>query len=1526
MKRSQSLRQSLDDVKYEQYVNNLNDRLPSLVDPNDIDCQRWPWELVQNAKDTVVKRPNKDDRYVDVIIKYYRDDEGKKKLYFEHNGDQFTDKAITGLIWKFSAEKRNEQFTEDGLSRDKQSTGRFGTGFMTTHALSFTVDISGSLYHGDPGIERNVSVDFTLHREGPGDEEYKKGVDRTEQEIDENMDKRLIKPGGYLPTRFTYHLNKEASEKAAEMGIKNVRLNAAQTMLFCPTVRSITVADEINDSHFKITRKNNDEVKNSVKETVFVEESNDIELPVERRFISIEIEEYSEAISSHWKAKDRNLRLHVAVEVDHNNNILPIPSNSPAVYCSLPLIGFEKMTLPFYINSNDFEPSTERTSLYLKKKRYENRTNEETDTTETYYLQSGINWSIFERSIPLYESIVDYLIENNYNSRFNLVNGLSDVLKAPWTDETKNCLASRFILPLRSMLVKKELVKTCSNYRSIESGIKFVECSKERNQNAFYNICKSVYKNELPVEEENQQWISLKWGRFSFNTDFDEKKSDDENPSFPTIDYLGIAKYIENSATIKGLKLISPNEDLQDGDNSSEDNDAIKLVWLNLFYEWIATAGLPILAQMKIVPNRLGEFCSCEQGGNLKDASEIPTSVFDFMKKIQIDWDAELLMEGIMNVPLDKATKADAISAIKDRAKEIRIREVNSPNALIPLLMALPNNEDGRVDEFYNKRVQIVSILKTMFRTETNNFESTTLELKAETWEETDNWFMGIVAKMIADRKRLDRIDGNETDDELKKKYCTAEWLAKTLDFMFKKQYLHQEDVTYKDDKSDTLSIIPNRYGDFYPINQLHLQGSIPNELLVVELNKTGYDVNSELLYAGFTLNEKVSITDLTVTKLATTYNSFFASEAEDNDKLSVAKYLIHLIPEFGDQFKEIRELYNIFTNADENERKTTTISTSDLNIWTGAKEFLIKYLCSEASKLSDLKSIGQHITRNQVNNNLISEKDYSEIGMNWLNRISTILENSKLDLSEDIKIVPDWYGKLHAPKEIIYDGTKLINGYKDTSLLVSLLDGDLWTHFPDEEKEDGDEYFTGSISHPYYCFANNYQDNTDEKLFGLVDKLVSYCSENNSTEWRTLLKSSIQTLLSFFDKNNNVDWICKDDPKFTRLFRKTYLNRKNLSYDFIYDAETKARISRINENFSPEEIEDLINEQETVKNILARKEYYTSLEEENHKLIEKIEGLSGITDIIKDCTPDQLDQVKELVSRLTVDGNLNVGGETPTGGDDKVVPKVEIVPETYEIDVVDYLGNIQHVKTDQVQYAGLSLEEIEQYVSEAKAAVVKFFRELNEREHLGLQFDTEKIGRNSYSQLYGISDSNGKEIPLVVHSYKGPQYRYFDLNWYDWQQLSRPGSMLWVLTVSGLQCLPLYALPIRNFNFSLDSSMSNEGRAALLTLAQVGKQYNQVSFDFGNNMPHGFVNPVAFDYVPTELKDCVESIKQVCDANLPSLSGIYNNARNIPIMHSLSGYSRALKEMETSETQREIFESAPNNMKPPVVGTSFIE
>lgn len=1205
MERSPSLKKSLDDVKYEQYVNNLHDRLPQLTDPSDIDCQRWPWELLQNAKDTVVKRTNPEDRYVDVTIKYYTDSEGKKKLYFEHNGDQFTNKAITGLIWKFSAEKRNEQTTEDGLTRDKQSTGRFGTGFMTTHALSLTVDVSGSLFHDGEDVMRNVSVDFTLHREGPDDEAYKAGVDRTEREIDENMGKRPIPAGQILPTRFTYHLNKEASEKAARMGIENVRANAAQTMLFCPSVRSITVIDEENHVTFNITRKNNNESKNVVKETIFVEESSDKNEPIIRRFISKEIEEYSKEISSHWKTKGRNLRLHVAVEVDKDNNILPIPSTSPAVYCSLPLIGFESMSLPFYINSNDFEPATERTSLYLKKKRYEYRTNEETEEEEQFYLQSGINWSIFERSLSLYESVVDYLVDNGYKKRYNLINGLGEILNGAWGIETKNCLASRFILPLRNMLVKKDLVKTSMGYRSINSEVKFVECSKDCNSHDFYDICKTIYGTNLAVEDENENWVALKWGRFTFESEFDEKKAESENPAFPTVKYDKVAKYIEDATCINNLNLIIENDSDTDSNFDAEQQKAFvvsqKLQWLNKFYEWIEASKITNLADKKIVPNRLGYFCSTEQGCDLKDASDIPTSIFDFMKRLEIDWDKNLLMEGVQHITLTKETKDNIIVAIKDRSKEIRddkdLSDGSKLTMLLPLLMALPATEDGRTQDFYDKRSKILSILKTIYQSDSKKVDSVTLELKAEAWEDSDKWFMSHVSKEIANRNHLDIIEPEDTEEQIASKYCTPEWLSDIISFMFDKGYLHLDDITESESSDDVLSIIPNRYGDFKPINLLYKQGLIPDKLLDDSLKDTGFDIKEVLLYDGFLLNEKAKITDYQITTLASKYNEYF--DGEDNGKKEfVSKFLLHLVPESGEQYKEIRNLYDEYNNV--KDATIAIIKTSELNIWKGAKDYMIGLLAEKASECKSVSAIGKTL-KNYTNKSELTfeqERECRKLGMSWLNRLAQVIKKGKVSVKEDLLLIPDWHGNLHPKNEVIYNGA-ILNKYELCSSLIDLIDGNLWSHFPDEKKENGDEGMTNSIVHPLYVFAEEFQNDTDKQLFNLVDRLVSFCSEHNSTDWRTLLKRSIQTLLAFFEANESNSmskWSIRneEDPKLSRLFPETYKNRKNLSYDYIYDAETKARFSQMNDNYSSDEIEILIENKDFVKKILQSSDLMT--------------------------------------------------------------------------------------------------------------------------------------------------------------------------------------------------------------------------------------------------------------------------------------------------------------------------------------------
>lgn len=90
--------------------------------------------------------------------------------------------------------------------------------------------------------------------------------------------------------------------------------------------------------------------------------------------------------------------------------------------------------------------------------------------------------------------------------------------------------------------------------------------------------------------------------------------------------------------------------------------------------------------------------------------------------------------------------------------------------------------------------------------------------------------------------------------------------------------------------------------------------------------------------------------------------------------------------------------------------------------------------------------------------------------------------------------------------------------------------------------------------------------------------------------------------------------------------------------------------------------------------------------------------------------------------------------------------------------------------------------------------------------------------------------------------------------------------------------------------------------------------------------MPHGFINPIPFDYVPEELNNCISSIKGVCDQNIPQIADVYNYGKNIPLIRSTVGYSSIMKEYEETGNMRDIFDAPANNIVAPSVGTSFID
>ena len=95
----------------------------SLKNKEELEKTRWVWELLQNAKDTAT------DEGVDVTFQL--DDD---KIIISHNGMPFETSHLIAILHKKSTKS---------LGGGDGTTGKYGTGFVTTHILSKKLTISG---------------------------------------------------------------------------------------------------------------------------------------------------------------------------------------------------------------------------------------------------------------------------------------------------------------------------------------------------------------------------------------------------------------------------------------------------------------------------------------------------------------------------------------------------------------------------------------------------------------------------------------------------------------------------------------------------------------------------------------------------------------------------------------------------------------------------------------------------------------------------------------------------------------------------------------------------------------------------------------------------------------------------------------------------------------------------------------------------------------------------------------------------------------------------------------------------------------------------------------------------------------------------------------------------------------------------------------------------------------------------------------------------------------------------------------
>ena len=268
----QSINDVMNGILDKMYIANVMPRLRALQSPTAIDQTRWIWELLQNAQDSV-------DPGGTVNAKVIFTDDGH--LTFEHTGGVFTGKAMCGLLYKYSAGKENNE----------EKTGRFGTGFMTTLALSKIIEVETNIFEQS---ESNTVTGFyvILYRNGREEDELKEGL--------KNMRKSMKKVKAFedFTTRFNY---KKANIESVNFGYDSFIECGAQTLIFAKKISEFTFNYKGKTSSIK--RKAIKEYTNNrfIQSFDIVNDSH----ACERSFIVISIEEPNELLSQKFKRPRR---------------------------------------------------------------------------------------------------------------------------------------------------------------------------------------------------------------------------------------------------------------------------------------------------------------------------------------------------------------------------------------------------------------------------------------------------------------------------------------------------------------------------------------------------------------------------------------------------------------------------------------------------------------------------------------------------------------------------------------------------------------------------------------------------------------------------------------------------------------------------------------------------------------------------------------------------------------------------------------------------------------------------------------------------------------------------------------------------------------------------------------------------------------------------------------------------------------------------------------------------------------------
>lgn len=382
---------------------------------------RWIWELLQNARDADIS-----NSAVNVVIKL-----DNNCLEFSHDAGPFSWDDVSGLIHQISRKSQQPAIK-------MKTTGRYGTGFITTHLLSKKVKVKGIVKYGE---KENVlrTFCFELDRDVTTLEGMIDSITSTWHSYKIDSAPHLDSTSKTLTT-FLYQLQDDNKLNLARQTLDDFCRCLPLAMVFVNEIASVKIVH--NDETKEFTRQISPHRPNMLRSILEVNNKGERK---EHRFL---------------KKSDNENVVDIAIPIEFKseaskNGVIRRIEGIPKISCDFPLLGTENFPIPMFVNSHLFDTFDDRDGIYLKKSQHENEVPKEV-------LE---NRRLLEKAVRLYQ---EWLRESfsQYDCLFNIANTRGDKqsIDQDWFNQKiegpiRECLAETRIVRTVSMKENRETLR-----------------------------------------------------------------------------------------------------------------------------------------------------------------------------------------------------------------------------------------------------------------------------------------------------------------------------------------------------------------------------------------------------------------------------------------------------------------------------------------------------------------------------------------------------------------------------------------------------------------------------------------------------------------------------------------------------------------------------------------------------------------------------------------------------------------------------------------------------------------------------------------------------------------------------------------------------------------------------------------------------------------------------------------------------------------------------------------------------------